>query len=250
MGSDGFGTVGGWLMACQVFFTLIFMGEYFLRLYICPEDPRFLDTDGTGAAKYTGENWHKWANYPRFCYATDFAGVVDLLSWLPYFVACGTTWDGNANIFLRTLQLVSLMKIDRSLPSFTLLDNVFSREHTGRLLMCTVVLALVIWIMCSAVLYIVEYHNANMHGGFDTMPLSLFYTMIFLGGEWAKADLSEPLGEMVGAFIAILGIGIVGIPISIFFDGYQEVASEYLQSKGLYDGALDDDDDDDVTDEK
>ena len=38
----------------------------------------------------------------------------------------------------------------------------------------------------------------SMDGAFDTMPKSMFITMIFIGGEWALVDLQVPFGQLTG----------------------------------------------------
>jgi len=94
------------------------------------------------------------------------------------------------------------------------------------MLVCTLVLAMIIWILCSSLLYIIEENETNQHGSFRNMPMSLFITMIFMGGEWCRVDLTEGWGELVGVFIAILGIGIVGIPAAIYADNFTEITEQ------------------------
>lgn len=69
-----------------------------------------------------------------------------------------------------------------------------------------------------------------------TMPHALFTTVIFIGGEWMSVDLQEPWGEICGAALALIGLGVVGIPISIIFDGYSEISEDFVEKYITGDG--------------
>jgi len=249
--SGSLSTAGYVCLVLRIIASLGLLVEYALRLYSIPRDIKFVG-DGEHA-KYSGENWHEYKEYPRLCYAADFVGIVDFLSWAPFFLSLCFAQDSNARVCIGALQIVSVLKLDRKLPAFTLLDNVLmgggkndEKPNTLRMLVCTLVMSLMLWVCFASLLWIIEKGRTEMHGSFDTVPISLFHTCIFMGGEWDRVDLVEPWGELVGVVIAIAGIGIVGLPISIFFDGYSDITADYFQDMGLYDGDDDDDDDDDA----
>jgi len=101
---------------CASFFVV----EYAVRVYACPVDPKF---DGGDAAKFTGEKWKDWAGSTclrRTCYITDFFGVVDLLAWVPFFIAQGFDVDSDAFVIIGSIQVAMLIKFDRMCPAFTL----------------------------------------------------------------------------------------------------------------------------------
>merc|ERR1711974_148094 len=154
---------------------------------------------------------------------------------------CNT--HSEARVVIGAFQIAIIIKFERILPAFTLLDDVCAKGQTGRMLLCTALMSLTIWVMFGSVLWMIEKGRAEMDGSFATVPISLFHTMIFMGGEWDRVDLSQPWGQMVGTVLAIAGIGIVGIPISIFFDGYSELTQEYLEDFGLYEPPAESDED-------
>merc|ERR1719453_2755246 len=96
---------------------------------------------------YSGNSWKQWRGYPRFCYATDFTGVVDLLAFLPYVVAHFFVAGSDANVFFAMLQLVCVVKLDRVLPAFTLLDDVVASGETARLLATSAMLSSMLWVL-------------------------------------------------------------------------------------------------------
>jgi len=119
-----------------------------------------------------------------------------------------------------------------------LLDDVLGGKEHSRMLFCTLVVALIAWILFSSVFYLIEQHESNMKGSFADMPLSLFFTMILLGGEWCRVDLQAwsgnlvlPLGELTGVALAIFGIGFVGIPVSIFVDAFTNLKEEEVEEE-------------------
>lgn len=65
---------------------------------------------------------------------------------------------------------------------------------------------------------------------FTNMPNALYYTAIFLGGEWGVVDFTWP-GRAVCLFLCVVGIGLYSIPIGTLFDSFGKVLG------------LDDDDD-------
>lgn len=218
-------TFGSVMKYVQIVTASFFLIEYLLRMYSCPSDPKFRGSH----AEYTGTTWKEWHDYPYFCYATDFVGIVDLLAWLPFFVSLGFSDGSDASVVLRMMQVLVVLKWDRKLPAFTLLDDVLTSGESGRLLLCTMALSMILWVIFAALLYIIEENRPEQDGSFKNMPSSLFITMILIGGEWCRVDLEVPWGQLVGFVLALVGIGIIGIPVAVFFDGYSEIAEEYVE---------------------
>jgi len=209
---------------------------YIVRIYICPASPKFL---GRGN-KYSGTGWKEWKSFPRFCYMTDFTGIIDLLAWLPFMVVQIGFDDDTTRLAVAgyMAQILVVLIVDRKLPAFSLLDDVLGSERgSGRLLLCSAMLALILWVLFAALLYIEEKGVDSMDGAFDTMPKSMFITMIFIGGEWALVDLQVPFGQLTGFMLAMVGIGVCGIPVAIFFDGYTAIAEELAEAAEAEDTA-------------
>merc|ERR1711959_796157 len=92
-------------------------------------------------------------------------------------------------LIISSLQLLCIVKLDRLLPAFTLLDDVVNADRetcTGRLLICTLVVSMIVWVFFSVLFYVLEDNRPEVGGAFNTMPLSLFTTMILIGvnGAW------------------------------------------------------------------
>ena len=78
-----------------------------------------------------------------------------------------------------------------------------------------------------------EYYSGMcQQSAFTNMPDALYYTAVFLGGEWGVVDFTWP-GRMVCLFLCVVGIGLYSIPIGTLFESFGKVLG------------LDDDEDDD-----
>ena len=130
------------------------------------------------------------------------------------------------------------------------MDNVFRASKD--VLKATGLLALVIWVGCGALFYIFEENNPNwrvcddsislqqcyafattaacneqfpgmcQQTAFTNMPNALYYTAVFLGGEWGVVDFTWP-GRMVCLFLCVVGIALYAIPIGTLFDSFGAV---------------------------
>lgn len=120
-------------------------------------------------------------------------------------------------------------------------------------------MAVIVWVGCGALFYIFEVNNPNWRScddsipahttdpanpgcfdfpstaacnvrypdmcsqsAFGNMPNSLFYTAVFLGGEWGVVDFTWP-GRIVCLFLCVVGIGLYSIPIGTLFDSFGAV---------------------------
>lgn len=186
---------------------LIFTVEYCLRLFSVVKDKEHL--------------------FSRWCYMSTFFGVVDLMTILPWYIQLASAPSSDATIF-RLVRLFRLLKLEHFITAFTKLDNVI-RKSSG-VLAATGVVALAIWVSCAALFYIFEQHNPNWQesAAFSTMPISLYYVAIFLGGEWAVVDFTFA-GKLVCMFLCIVGIGLYAVPLGTLFDSFGSV----LESEGL-----------------
>ena len=66
------------------------------------------------------------------------------------------------------------------------------------------------------------YPGMCQQSAFTNMPDALYYTAIFLGGEWGVVDFTWP-GRIVCLFLCVIGIGLYSIPIGTLFDSFGKV---------------------------
>jgi voltage-gated potassium channel len=268
--TDSF-SLGGLFLILAYIGAIFFAFEWILRLACASADPRFYgptrdEAENEACKKAEKKNkdisddklkklmeeagdkafkkypWAWWKDKGSFmqkiCYATDFVGVVDLIAFATFFISQAYPLCSDTHVIIGYLQILMLIKVDRFLPAFTKLDDVVS-EKTSRVLFCGLICALIAWILFAALLYFIEQHIKKMDGSFDNMPLSLFFTMILMGGEWCRVDLETPFGEIVGVCLAIIGVSLAETFVGSFFEAFADLEKESLVPE-------EDDDDEDA----
>mmetsp|Transcript_19398 Transcript_19398/g.29540 ORF Transcript_19398/g.29540 Transcript_19398/m.29540 type:complete len:1247 (-) Transcript_19398:127-3867(-) len=217
----------------EVFSVTIFAIEYILRLFCAPKN--------------------KEALYSSFIYATTFFGIVDFLSTAPWFVQQAVTalgWvdaNSDAAMIFRIFRIFRMLQLEDFITAFSKLDNVFRASKD--VMKATGLLALIIWVGCGALFYLFEENNPNFRtcdpsvpeetcysfestaecdmefpglcsqDAFTSVPNALYYTAVFLGGEWGVIDFTWP-GRFVCLFLCVAGIAMYAIPIGILFDSF------------------------------
>jgi len=194
---------GNFFDSFEAFSVMVFAVEYILRLFCARKNREAL--------------------FSPFIYATTFFGIVDFMSTAPWFVQqiliISNNLDAggdNAKIF-RIFRIFRILQLEDFVTAFSKLDNVFRASKD--VLKATGLMALIIWVGCGALFYIFEENNPNWRecdesvplrtnnytGCYDfpstaecnkyypglcsqkafmNMPNALFFTAVFLGGEW------------------------------------------------------------------
>jgi len=173
-------------------------------------------------------------NFNRWNFASSFVGMADLISILPFYVqtiilplvAPGVFFD--ATIF-RIFRLARILNYEAFSSQFLLLSEVFVKA--GPVLQATGVVALIVWIGGATIFYYVEPHDdalaeAAGAGGedaqvFTSIADSMYYTSIFLAGEWAAIDFT-PAGAVLCTIMALVGVALFSIPVGVLFEGFQD----------------------------
>ena len=197
-----------------------FLVDYLLRLW---------------AAKYL---------YPEFSelravrkYVLSFTGIVDLLSFLPYFLPVFFPSGAVAFRMLRIMRVFRLFRINAYYDSFKLITEVLSSKKQQ--LFSSVFTILILMLASSLCMYSLE-HEAQPE----------VFSNAFSGIWWAASTLLTvgygdiypitTLGKMFGIFITFLGVGMVAIPTGIisagFVDQYSRIKrmSEYGQEADIH----------------
>eukprot|EP00040_Diaphanoeca_grandis_P034117 m.210246 g.210246 ORF g.210246 m.210246 type:complete len:696 (-) comp33068_c2_seq2:238-2325(-) len=189
----------------EIISVALFTIEYILRVFSATHDKRI--------------------EFSRAVYTTSFFGVVDLLGILPFYVqeivqAVNGDSDESAAAVFRVLRLFRLFHLENFMEAFSLLDDVY--RECREILHGTGVVALVIWVG-GAVLFQVS--NADK---IENVPVSLYYTAVFLGGEWALCDFSV-VGKVLCMFYCAFGIALYGTCIGFLGDAFTQV----LEAKAI-----------------
>lgn len=162
----------------------------------------------------------------RIKYAFSLMAIVDLLAILPAFLPMIFPVDLRVLRFLRTFRLFRLFKMSRYVESLDKLDDVVrSRKEE---LLVTVVMIVMMLIFASSLMYLVE--NEAQPDKFPNIPSAMWWgvaTLTTVG--YGDVFPVTPLGKILGAFIAFLGIGMFALPTGILASGFaEEIARKKL----------------------
>ncbi|MDD4882110.1 MAG: ion transporter [Gallionellaceae bacterium] len=194
---------GPWLDAFEAFSVLVFTLEYGLRLWACREDPRY-------ASALVG----------RLRFAATPLAIVDLLAVLPALI----TWMGVDLRFLRLLRLARMLrlaKLGRYSRAVQTMGLAVSRKREE--LVLSLMLMLLMLVLASSLMYLAE-HDSQPEA-FSSIPAAMWWgvmTLTTVGyGDMYPGTL---LGKIMGAVVAIMGIGLFALPVGILGSAFIELS--------------------------
>ncbi len=145
--------------------------------------------------------------------------IIDLLAILPFFL--GPLLPADLR-FLRALRLVRffrLFKLARYSESMLAFSHVYHRKKADLVVAFTVTLILLV--VTSSLMYFIE--TAAQPDKFGSIPETLWWGVITLTTVgYGDVTPVTPLGQIFGGIVAMLGIGLFGLPASILASGFIE----------------------------
>jgi len=152
-------------------------------------------------------------------YAFSFMEIIDLLAILPFYLPFVFPIDLRVLRMIRLLRLLRLLKMNRYTTALSTIAAVFKRKSAQ--LVSSLFVAALLMVMSSVLMYTIE----------NPVQPSVFRNA-FSGLWWAVATFTTvgygdiyPItaaGRVIGAVIALLGIGLVAVPTGIISAGFVE----------------------------
>ena len=139
--------------------------------------------------------------------------------------------EANDLAFLRTLQLIKIMRIADLGPVSRGMDRVGRALATKKVeLSVTFALAFVSIIAAATLLYLVE--ATTQPDAFGSIPRALWWSLATLTtvGYGDVAPIT-PLGKILGGFVAILGVGIIAMPAGILASSFSSIEEGSREKK-------------------
>lgn len=184
----------------EIFSIIFFTVEYVARLYAVRENPRYADAFG------------------RLRYAGSTLAIIDLLSFLPFYLTFVADFR-----FLRIFRLMALFrifKIARYLHALNIFKQVL-RERREQLVLSLIFLLFVLTII-SFVMYYAE--NEAQPLKFSSIPATMWWgveTLTTVG--YGDLVPITPLGKFLGGIFAVAGVGLLALPAGILSSGFFEL---------------------------
>ena len=196
----------------EIFSVAVFTVEYVLRLWSCTADPRY-------AGAFKG----------RLRYALSPMAVIDLLAIMPFYLEF-LPFDLRFIRSLRLFRLLRVFKLARYSASLRTLDDVLRSKKEE--LLVTVFVVVIMLIFASSAMYYAE--NEAQPDKFSSIPASMWWgvaTLTTVG--YGDVFPITPLGKLLGALIAILGVGLFALPTGILASGFTEEIRKNRQREVL-----------------
>ncbi len=189
-----------WLTAIEIITICFFTIDYFLRVWTA---------DILYSELPKGKAFRK--------YIFSFMGIVDLLSFLPYFLP--VFFPAGTVVFrmIRIVRIFRLFRINAYYDSLSVITEVIASK--AQQLISSVFIILVLMLASSLCMYSLE-HEAQPD----------VFSNAFSGIWWATSTLLTvgygdiypitTMGKLFGIFISFLGVGMVAIPTGIISAGF------------------------------
>ncbi len=193
---------GAWFDAFEAVSVAVFTVEYLARLWAIPEDPGF-QGEVRGRLRWMG---------------TPLA-LIDLLAILPFYLPVAVALDLRFLRLLRLFRIFRVLKLARYSKAMQSMGRVFRAKRQQ--LVMTLFTVGVLLILSSSLMYLVE-HEAQPEA-FSSIPRTLWWAVITLTTVgYGDVVPITPLGRVLGAFIALLGVGMIALPAGILGSGFVE----------------------------
>jgi voltage-gated potassium channel len=176
---------GDLLSAIEWFFTILFTGEYILRMISVRRPAR---------------------------YASSFFGIVDLLAILPSYLSL--VIPGSQHLLtIRVLRLLRVFRVFK-LASYVNDANILvtALRASRRKISVFIVAVMTLVIILGSSMYIIE----GEENGFTDIPTSIYWAIVTLTTV-GYGDLSPhtPVGKAFASLVMLLGYGIIAVPTGI-----------------------------------
>ena len=165
----------------------------------------------------------------RLKYVTSGMAVIDLVAILPFYLPMFLPIDLVGLRAIRLVRLLRVFKLNRYSEALVSIGEVFKKKY--REILVSVFFVLILLVIASLLIYYAE-HDAQP----DKFPNA------FSGLWWAVATLTTvgygdiypitAIGRLLGAVIAIMGIGMVAVPTSILSSGFMELLEKKTAAPG------------------
>ncbi len=180
----------------------IFTMEYVLRLWSCTVDPRY-------ASPVMG----------RIRYATRPLMIIDFLAIIPFYLPFFFAVDLRILRVLRLLRIFRLLKLGRYSRALQTLGDVLTGKKEELLISLFVVMMLLV--LASSCMYYAE--KDAQPEVFSSIPAAMWWGIATLSTVgYGDVVPVTAAGKIIGAVVAMLGIGMFALPAGILGGAFVE----------------------------
>lgn len=191
---------GTFLSFLQLGSGIVFLLEYFLRLYVADLHPPLRKFGSAGA---------------RLRYAVQPSAIVDLLAALPFLLVF--MLPNNAITTVVVLRLLRFLKLARYSPALRSLVSAIAAE--SRALVGSMVIIWGVILLAATLMYLVE---ANIQPDvFGSIPHAMWWAIatVTTVGYGDVVPISTP-GKVLGGIVMLMGYGLLALPVGIIASAF------------------------------
>lgn len=188
---------------------LIFTVEYILRIW---------------TAEYLYPKKDFWRAKIKFIFS--FNGIVDLLTFFPYYLPFFFPAGAVAFRMLRVVRIFRLFRINSQYDAFNVILNVLNEKKNQ--LVSSIFLIVMLMIASSLCMYSIE-HNAQPEAFKNAFSGIWWSVSTLLTVGYGDIYPITTLGKFMAIVIAFLGVGMVAVPTGIISAGFVEHYSKIKQ---------------------
>ena len=187
--------------AIELVTIIIFTIEYILRLW-------------TAEYLYPGKSY--WG--AKLAFAISFYGIIDLLTFFPYYLPIMVPGGIVAFRILRVFRIFRLFKINAQYDAFNVITDILYEKKNQ--LFSSICLLLMLMVASSLAMYSLEHgHNSGFDNAFSGIWWS---TSAILTVGYGDIYPVTTAGRILAIIIACLGVGMVAVPTGIISAGFVE----------------------------
>ena len=168
-------------------------------------------------------------------YLLSFDGIIDLLSWVPYYLPAFFPAGAVVFRFFRVIRIFRLFRINAYYDSLSVITDVLRSKSMQ--LISSVFIILVLMVASSLCMYSIE--NEAQPEVFSNAFSGIWWsvsTLLTIG--YGDIYPITTLGKFFGTIISFLGVGMVAIPTGIISAGFVE---QYSRIKRMTEYGREDD---------
>lgn len=168
----------------------------------------------------------------RLKFAVQPLVIIDLLAILPfYLVFLSTGVDLRVLRAFRLMRVLRMLKVARYSESVQALKLVINRKRSD--LVVALFANVLLLVIASSMMYFIE--TKVQPEAFPSIPSAMLWGIASLTEiSYGTSPPITPLGQFLGAIVAILGIGLFALPASILASGFIEEAGSKSNETGSY----------------
>ena len=179
----------------ECFMLVFFLIEYILRIWTCPENPKFRS---------------------RLSYSLSPVAILDLI----VILSMGLTFLGLEGSLLRLLRLIRLLRLAKLGKYSKALRNIGQAVAERRFeLLVSLFIAFGLLLGSASALYLIE--GDRQPEVYGSIPRSMWWSVATLTTVgYGDCVPHTPLGKIFASFTALMGIGLIAMPTGILASAF------------------------------